>query len=81
MGLWLVFAGLMGAAGIGLAAASAHLTPGAGLESAAFMLLFHAVAVLGGVALAQQGLLWRPLAFAVLAAWVLGTVLFSGGIL
>lgn len=76
----LVLAGLMGAAGIMLAAAGAHAAPGAGLESAASMLLFHAVAVVGGAALVQQGMLWRPLAFVVLAAWVVGAVLFSGDI-
>jgi uncharacterized membrane protein YgdD (TMEM256/DUF423 family) len=51
-----------------------------GLEGAAYMLLFHAAAVIGGVALTQQGLLWRPLALLVLAAWLLGAVLFSGDI-
>lgn len=76
----LALAGLMGACGIVLAAAGAHAAPGAGLDSAASMLLFHAVAVLGGVALVQQGALWRPLALAVLAAWIVGAVLFSGDI-
>ena len=76
----LVLAGLMGAGGITLAAAGAHAAPGAGLDSAASMLLFHAAAVLGGAALVQQGALWRPLALAVLAAWVLGAALFSGDI-
>jgi uncharacterized membrane protein YgdD (TMEM256/DUF423 family) len=36
--------------------------------------------VLGGSALTQQGVLWRPLAVVVLAAWVLGAALFSGDI-
>ncbi|MFY9758780.1 MAG: DUF423 domain-containing protein [Xanthobacteraceae bacterium] len=76
----IALAGLMGAAGIVLAAAGAHVAPGAGLDSAASMLLFHAAAVVGGAALIQQGALWRPLALAVLAAWVLGAVLFSGDI-
>ena len=76
----LVLAGLMGAAGIMLAAAGAHVAPSVGLDSAASMLLFHAIAVLAGAALARQGVLWRPLALAVLAAWVLGAVLFSGDI-
>jgi uncharacterized membrane protein YgdD (TMEM256/DUF423 family) len=76
----LALAGLMGAGGIALAAAAAHLTPGTGLDSATYMLLFHAVAVLGGAALVQQGALWRPLAIIVLAAWVLGAALFSGDI-
>jgi uncharacterized membrane protein YgdD (TMEM256/DUF423 family) len=74
----LVLAGLMGAAGMALAAASAHVAPGAGLDGAAYMLLFHAVAVIAGVALLQHGLLWRPLALLVLAAWVLGATLFAG---
>ena len=76
----IALAGLMGAGGVILAAAGAHMAPGAGLDSAAYMLLFHAVAVLGGAALVQQGVLWRPLALIVLAAWVLGAALFSGDI-
>ena len=76
----LVLAGLMGAAGMALAAAAAHTAPGAGLDSAAYMLLFHAVAVIAGVALLQHGLLWRPLSLFVLAAWVLGAALFAGDI-
>ncbi len=76
----IALAGLMGAGGIVLAAAGAHVAPGAGLDSAAYMLLFHAAAVLGGAALLQQGVLWRPLAVVVLAAWVLGAALFSGDI-
>ena len=66
--VFIVLAGLMGASGIILAAAGAHGAPGAGLDSAAYMLLFHAAAVLSGSALVQQGLLWRPLMIIVLAA-------------
>jgi len=76
----IALAGVMGAAAIGLAAAAAHVAPGAGLDSAAYMLLFHASAVLGGAALMQQGMLWRPLAFAVLAGFVVGAALFSGDV-
>jgi uncharacterized membrane protein YgdD (TMEM256/DUF423 family) len=76
----IALAGLMGAGGVVLAAAGAHMAPGAGLDSAAYMLLFHAVAVLGGAALVQQSMLWRPLALIVLAAWVLGAALFAGDI-
>jgi uncharacterized membrane protein YgdD (TMEM256/DUF423 family) len=76
----LVLAGLMGACGIVLAAAGAHTAPGAGLDSAAYMLLFHAAALLAGAALARQGLLWRPAALAALAAWIVGAALFSGDI-
>jgi uncharacterized membrane protein YgdD (TMEM256/DUF423 family) len=80
MPILIALAGLMGASGIVLAAAGAHVAPGSRLDSAAYMLLFHATSVLGGAALVQQGVLWRPLAIVVLAAWVLGAVLFSGDI-
>lgn len=76
----IVLAGLLGAAGIMLAAAGAHAATHAGLDSAAYLLLFHAAALLGGAALMQQGLLWRPLMVAVLIAWVVGAALFSGDI-
>jgi len=76
----IVLAGLMGAGGVILAAAGAHGAPGVGLDSAAYMLLFHAAAVLGGIALPQQGLLWRPLTLVALVGWVLGGALFSGDI-
>lgn len=76
----LILAGLMGAAGIVLAAAGAHAVPGAGLDSAAYMLLFHAAALLAAAGLVQQRMLWRPLALAVLAAWLVGAVLFSGDV-
>jgi len=74
----IVLAGAMGAGGVILAAVSAHLPQGAGLESAAYMLLFHAAAILGVAAILRQGLLWRPLAGLALAAWILGGALFSG---
>jgi uncharacterized membrane protein YgdD (TMEM256/DUF423 family) len=80
IGIVLILAGLMGAGGVVLAAAGAHAAPGAGLDSAAYMLLFHAVAVIGTAALVQQGLLWRPLALAALAAWIVGSALFAGDI-
>ena len=76
----LMLAGLMGASGIMLAAAGAHTAPGAGLDSAAYMLLFHAAAILGAAALIERGALWQPLGLAILAAWVLGALLFSGDI-
>lgn len=78
--VFIMFAGLMGASGVVLAAAGAHAAPNAGFDSAAYMLLFHAAAVLGGAALTQQGLMWRPLMVAVLIAWIAGAGLFSGDI-
>jgi len=80
LAIFVLLAGLMGAGGVVLAAAGAHAAPGAGLDSAAYMLLFHAASVLGGAALTAQGVLPRPPALAALAAWVLGSLLFSGDI-
>ena len=80
MAILLILAALYGACGVILAAAAAHAAPGAGLDSAAYLLLFHAVAVLGGAALVQQGLLWRTLAVLALAAWLLGAGLFAGDV-
>jgi len=76
----IMFAGVMGACGVILAAVGAHAAPHAGLDSAAYLLLFHAAALLGGLALLQQGLLWRPLALAALIGFVLGAALFSGDV-
>jgi uncharacterized membrane protein YgdD (TMEM256/DUF423 family) len=78
--VFIALAGLMGAGGIVLAAAGAHAMPGAGLDSAAYMLLFHAAAMTGAVALTRQGGVIRPFMLVVLVAWVLGAALFSGDI-
>ena len=78
--LFLLAAGLMGAAGVALAAAAAHAAPGAGLDSAAYMLLFHAVAIVGGVGLLDRGLGWRWPMLLALIGWVVGTALFSGDV-
>ena len=50
----LILAGLMGAAGVVLAAAGAHAAPTAGLDSAAYLLLFHATAILGAAAIGND---------------------------
>ena len=76
----LVLASLMGACGVGLAAAAAHGAAGSGLDGAAYLLLFHAVAVLGAASLAGQQLLWRPLALVAMASFVAGGALFAGDI-
>jgi uncharacterized membrane protein YgdD (TMEM256/DUF423 family) len=76
----LVLAGLMGACGVGLAAAAAHGASATGLDSAAWLLLFHATAILGAASLAHQGQLWRPLGFAAMACFVSGGALFAGDI-
>jgi len=75
--LLVIFAGLMGASGVILAAASAHAVPNAGLDSAGHMLSLHAAAVLGGAAALASGLLWRPLGTVALLGLVLGATLFA----
>lgn len=74
----IVLAGVMGADGVILAAASAHQPDAARLASASSMLLFHAAAVLGTVALAERGVI--HVRIGVLAAWgfVVATALFAG---
>ena len=79
-GALLVFAGIMGAAGIVLAAASAHSAPGTGLDSAGYLLLIHAATVVGGVALLHQTVLSRTAGLIALCGLVLGAVLFAGDV-
>ncbi|MGE0752332.1 MAG: DUF423 domain-containing protein [Variibacter sp.] len=74
----LTLASLAGAAGVALLAAAAHAMPGAHLDSAAQVLLFHAPAVFAIVAAAQTGLLRRPLGLTAAAALLLGAALFAG---
>ena len=76
----IVFAGLMGAAGVVLLAAAAHAAPGAGLDSAGQMLLFHALAAVAVAAALSQGLVFRPLAVAAAIGLIAGAALFSGDI-
>lgn len=77
---FLALAGLMGACGVGLAAAAAHGASGVGLDSAAWLLLFHATAILGAASLVGQHLLWRPLALAAMTCFAAGGALFAGDI-
>src|SRR5207342_3859146 len=53
----IVLAAIMGADGVMLAAASAHGADASRLASASSMLLFHASAVLGAVALAERSVI------------------------
>ncbi|HVZ50732.1 MAG TPA: DUF423 domain-containing protein [Pseudolabrys sp.] len=78
--LLLALAGLMGAAGIVLTAAGAHGKPGAGLDSAGYLLVIHAVAVIAAVAAARQGLLLRPLGAIALWGFVIGAGLFAADV-
>lgn len=70
-------AGLMGAGGVTLAAASAHLADAARLAAASSMLLFHACAVLGTVALGERGLLAARIALAAAFGFVVAAALFA----
>jgi len=76
----LALAGLMGAAGIMLTAAGAHGKPGAGLDSAGYLLLIHALALLAGAAVLREALLYRPLALVALWAFTAGAVLFAADV-
>ena len=74
----IVLAGLMGACGVMLAAASAHLPDAARLGAASSMLLFHACAVLGAVALTERGLLHARVGLAAAFGFVIAAGLFAG---
>lgn len=71
-------AGLMGAAGVILAASAAHQPDAARLGPAASMLLFHATAVIGAVLLTERALAQRHLGLLAAIGFVAGAVLFSG---
>lgn len=74
----IVIAGLMGAAGVALAAMSAHLPDAARLGSASAMLLFHALAAIAAMALCDRALV-HPIPGAIAAiGFVLGALLFAG---
>ncbi len=73
-------AGVMGAAGIVLTAAAAHSKPGVGLDSAGYLLVLHALAVIAGVMAARQGLVLRPLGMVVVWGFVVGAALFAADV-
>jgi uncharacterized membrane protein YgdD (TMEM256/DUF423 family) len=74
----IVLAGLMGAAGVALAAIAAHLPDAAQLATASSMLLFHAAAVTGAALLTAQGLARRPLGLVATYGFIVGAALFAG---
>ncbi|MCK9915746.1 hypothetical protein MXD81_41975 [Microbacteriaceae bacterium K1510] len=78
--LLLALAGLMGACGVVLAAAGAHGKPGAGLDSAGYLLLLHAAAVVAAATAARAGLLVRPIALVTLCGFVIGAGLFAADV-
>jgi uncharacterized membrane protein YgdD (TMEM256/DUF423 family) len=74
----IVLAGIMGADGVILAAASAHQADASRLAAASSMLLFHSSAVLAAVALAERGLLHVRIGIAATSGFVVAAALFAG---
>jgi len=74
----IVLAGIMGADGIVLAAASAHQPDASRLASASTMLLFHATAVLGIVVLAERAIVHARIGIAAAFGFVIASALFAG---
>jgi uncharacterized membrane protein YgdD (TMEM256/DUF423 family) len=75
--LLIALAGLMGAAGVALAAASAHGTEASRLATASAMLLFHATAILATAALLARGLLHGGIGLVAAFGFALGASLFA----
>ena len=71
-------AALFGCAGIIFAAAGAHGKPGTGLDSAGYMLLFHASGVIAACAGIASGLISRPTGISAAIVLLVGVALFSG---
>jgi uncharacterized membrane protein YgdD (TMEM256/DUF423 family) len=74
----IILAGVMGADGVMLAAASAHQADAARLAPASSMLLFHCSAVLAVVALAERGVIHIWLGIAAAWGFVVAAALFAG---
>ena len=73
-----VLAGVMGADGVMLAAASAHLPDASLLASASSMLLFHAAAMLGTVVLVERAIIHARIGIAAGFGFVVAVALFAG---
>ena len=74
----IILAGVMGADGVMLAAAAAHQPDATRLASASSMLLFHAVAVMGAVALIERNVVHLQIGLASAIGFVVATALFAG---
>jgi uncharacterized membrane protein YgdD (TMEM256/DUF423 family) len=74
----IILAGVMGADGVILAALSSHGGDVALLETASSMLLFHASAVLGTVALAERCLIHPKGGLAAALGFIVASLLFAG---
>jgi uncharacterized membrane protein YgdD (TMEM256/DUF423 family) len=76
--LLVVLAAAMGAAGVTLAAASAHQADATRLASVSSMLLFHASAVLAAVSLTERRIIDMRLGVAAALGFVIAVALFAG---
>jgi uncharacterized membrane protein YgdD (TMEM256/DUF423 family) len=74
----IILAGIMGADGVMLAAASAHQADATRLAAASSMLLFHATAVLAVAALAERGVIQIRIGIAAAFGFVVAAALFAG---
>ena len=74
----IALAALMGACGVMLAAAAAHLPDASRLASASSMLLFHGIAVLAIVALADRAIVHARIGLIATAGFVIAASLFAG---
>ena len=73
-----VLAAIMGADGVILAAASTHLPDASRLASASSMLLFHATAILGTVALMERAIVDVRIGMVAAFGFVIAASLFAG---
>jgi uncharacterized membrane protein YgdD (TMEM256/DUF423 family) len=73
-----ILAGVMGADGVILAAASAHQPDATRLASASSMLLFHAAAVIGVVTLIERGIAHLQIGLVTAFGFVVAAALFAG---
>lgn len=74
----IALAGLMGAAGVILAAGAAHAGDASLLQPASTMLLFHACAVLGTVALTERQTIQVRIGTLAAIGFVVAAALFAG---
>jgi uncharacterized membrane protein YgdD (TMEM256/DUF423 family) len=74
----IILAGVMGADGVILAAASAHQPDATRLAAASSMLLFHATAVLAAVALIERGVIHARIGIFAASGFVIAAALFAG---
>ncbi|MGY3583840.1 uncharacterized membrane protein YgdD (TMEM256/DUF423 family) [Bradyrhizobium sp. USDA 4341] len=71
-------AAIMGACGVILAAAAAHLPDASRLAAASSMLLFHATAAIATIAVAERAIIHLKLGVVAAAGFVIAASLFAG---